>query len=168
LIKLAIACLSADRANREERFMKKVYLIVLLISASVISMAQMRVAQPKSQKEILNEKYSTGLFRTADGTIIDIANENVQPYFNILDWLDGRIAGLQVYTARGGIRIPVIRGSVATIFVDEIRLDPSYLNVLSVNDIAMIKVIKGPFAGAVGNGGGGVIAIYTLKGEDIE
>ena len=36
------------------------------------------------------------------------------------------------------------------------------------DDIAMIKVIKGPFAGAVGNGGGGVIAIYTLKGEDEE
>ena len=85
-----------------------------------------------------------------------------------MDWLDGRIAGLRVYNGRGGIRIPVIRGSVATIFLDEMRLDPSYLNILSVNDIAMIKVIKGPFAGAVGNGGGGVIAIYTLKGEDEE
>jgi hypothetical protein len=30
----------------------------------------------------------------------------------------------------------------------------------------MIKVIKGPFAGAVGNGGGGTIAIYTIRGED--
>ena len=126
------------------------------------------MAAPKSYKEILNEKYSTGLFKSADGTIIDIAAENVQPYFNILDWLDGRIAGLQVYNTRGGVRIPVIRGSIATIFLDEIRLDPSYLNILSVNDIAMIKVIKGPFAGAVGNGGGGVIAIYTLKGEDEE
>jgi hypothetical protein len=30
-------------------------------------------------------------------------------------------------------------------------------------------VIKGPFAGAVGNGGGGgTIAIYTFKGEDEE
>jgi hypothetical protein len=30
----------------------------------------------------------------------------------------------------------------------------------------MIKIIKQPFVGAVGNGGGGVIAIYTLKGDD--
>jgi len=48
------------------------------------------------------------------------------------------------------------------------RMDPSYLNVLSVNDIAMIKVIKGPFAGAIGNGGGGTIAIYTIKANDEE
>jgi hypothetical protein len=60
----------------------------------------------------------------------------------------------------------VIRGSVATIFVDEIRMDASFLNSLAVNDIGMIKVIKGPFAGAIGNGGGGTIAIYTIRGED--
>jgi len=42
------------------------------------------------------------------------------------------------------------------------------LNFLSVNDIAMIKVIKGPFVGAIGNGGGGTIAIYTIKAGDEE
>ena len=92
----------------------------------------------------------------------------MQAYFNILDWLEGRVAGLQVFVSRSGIRVPVIRGSIATIFVDEMRIDPSFLNSLSTNDIAMIKVIKGPFAGAVGNGGGGTIAIYTLKGEEEE
>ena len=41
---------------------------------------------------------------------------------------------------------------------------------LSIFDIAMIKVIKEPFAMAAGNGPGGVIAIYTLKddGDDDE
>ena len=148
--------------------MKKIFLIASLISSSLLSMAQVRMAHPKSHKDILNEEYCTGLFSTAEGTIIDVENENVQSYINILDWLDGRVAGLKVHNARNGTRIPVIRGSVATIYVDEIRLDPSYLNTVSVNDIAMIKVIKGPFAGAIGNGGGGVIAIYTFKGEEEE
>jgi len=148
--------------------MKKIFLIASLIGISLVSLAQVRVAQPKSQKDILNEQYCSALFKTADGTIFDIENENVQPYFNILDWLDGRVAGLQVYNSRSGVRVPVIRGSLATIYVDEMRLDPSYLNTLSTNDIAMIKVIKGPFGGAIGNGGGGVIAIYTFKGEEEE
>ena len=75
---------------------------------------------------------------------------------------------MQVYISRSGARIPVIRGSVASIYVDEIKTDASFLNSVSVNDIAMIKVIKGPFVGAPGNGGGGVVAIYTLKGDDDE
>jgi len=30
----------------------------------------------------------------------------------------------------------------------------------------MIKIIKQPFIGTVSNAGGGVVAIYTLKGDD--
>ena len=148
--------------------MKKLLILAALFTISVATLAQTRVSRPKSQKEILNDQYATGLFKGADGTIIDVENENVQAYFNILDWLEGRVAGLQVFVSRSGVRIPVMRGSIATIYVDEIRTDASFLNSLSVHDIAMIKVIKGPFAGAVGNGGGGIIAIYTLKGEEEE
>ena len=149
--------------------MKKIFLIATLVVINTSLFGQVNLSRSsKSHTKILNEQYASGLFRSADGTIIDIQNENVQAYLNILDWLNGRIAGLQIYTTRSGIRIPIIRGSVASIYVDEIRMDPSFLNVLSVNDIAMIKVIKGPFVGAIGNGGGGVIAIYTLKGEDEE
>ena len=108
------------------------------------------------------------MFKGAEGTLFDIENENVQSYFNILDWLEGRVAGLQVFVTSSGIRVPVIRGTVATIFVDEIRMDPSFLNAFSVNDIGMIKVIKGPFAGAFGNGGGGTIAIYTIRADEEE
>ena len=148
--------------------MKKFFVIAtLLFTITFAATAQKYSAsKAKSPKEILNDQYATGMFKSTDGTVFDIENENVQAYFNILDWLEGRVAGLQVFVSRSGIRVPVIRGSVATIFVDEMRMDASFLNMLSVHDIAMIKVIKGPFAGAIGNGGGGTIAIYTIKGED--
>jgi hypothetical protein len=140
--------------------MKKVFLIAGLLIASLIAMSQTRVSQ-KSRSEYLNDEYTSGMFKTATGTIFDLENE-------ILDWLDGRVAGLQVFVSRSGARIPVIRGSLATIFIDEMRMDPSFLNSLSTADIVMIKVIKGPFAGGVGNSGGGAIAIYTFRGEDEE
>ena len=148
--------------------MKKFFVIAALLTISFATMAQKYTSRVKTQNEILNEQYATGLFKSADGTIFDIQNQTIGAYFNILDWLEGRVAGLQVFVARSGIRVPVIRGSAATIYVDEMRMDASYLNILSVNDIAMIKVIKGPFAGAIGNGGGGPIAIYTIKGDDEE
>ena len=149
--------------------MKKILLITTLFTIGFSAVAQVNLSKsPNSRKEILNEQYASGLFKNAEGTIIDVENENVQGYLNILDWLNGRVAGLQIFVTRGGIRVPVIRGSAATIFVDEIQMDPSYLNFISVNDIGMIKVIKGPFAGAIGNGGGSTIAIYTIKADDEE
>ncbi|TMI97150.1 MAG: hypothetical protein E6H08_02930 [Bacteroidetes bacterium] len=147
--------------------MKKILLITALFTIGFSTVAQINLSRSsKSNTEILNDQYASGVFKNSEGTIIDVEKENVQAYFNILDWLNGRVAGLQIYITRTGTRVPVIRGSAATIFVDEMRMDASFLNSLSVNDIAMIKVIKGPFAGAVGNGGGGTIAIYTIKAED--
>ena len=149
--------------------MKKILLITTLFTIGISAFTQVNLSKtPNSRKEILNEQYASGLFKNAEGTIIDVENENVQGYLNILDWLNGRVAGLQIFVTRSGIRVPVIRGSAATIFVDEMRMDPSYLNFISVNDIGMIKVIKGPFAGAIGNGGGSTIAIYTIKADDEE
>lgn len=147
--------------------MKKIFLLAVIFTSTLATIAQTHVSRnAKSQNEKLNDEYCSSLFRSADGTILDLSNEIVGGYSNILDWLDGRVAGLRVYVSKTGARIPVIRESVAGIYVDEMRMDASFLNSLSVNDIAMIKVIKGPFVGAIGNGGGGVIAIYTFKGDD--
>ena len=99
------------------------------------------------------------------GNTEEAFNFSVKGYNNILDWLQGRVAGLQVYTTRSDDRIPFIRNSRAGVYVDEVQVNYSFLNSLSVNDIAMIKVIKGPFAAAF-NSPGGVIAIYTIQGED--
>jgi hypothetical protein len=146
--------------------------IVLLISASVLSLVLFAQRYPGyiSPKEKLNDEYCSGPFKTYDGTIIDLVNENetAKSYLNILEWLQGRVAGLQIYYTRYGLPVPFIRNTRAGIFVDEMPVDAGYLTNLPTTDIAMIKIIKQPFVGAVGNGGGGVIAIYTLKGDGEE
>lgn len=119
----------------------------------------------KTPKEELNEKLSSGLFRTMNETVIDFINENQSAigYTNILQWLHGRVAGLSVHLENGDY-VPYIRGSAAAIYIDEMRVDAQLVSNISVSDIAMIKVIKGPFALQIG-GGGGVIAIYTTRGN---
>ena len=120
-----------------------------------------------SPQEKLNNEYCTGLFKSYDGTIIDLLNDNqtADSYLNILEWLQGRVAGLQIYYTRYGTPVPFIRNTRASIFVDEMPVDAGFLNMFPVTDIAMVKIIKQPFAGAIGNGGGGTIAIYTIKGD---
>jgi len=150
--------------------MKKTILTAIASVLSVVLIAQSYRGQAnKSYFDKLNDRYSSGIFKSTQGTILDLTGDNTTAiaYPNILDWMQGRVAGLQVYTFRSGTRIPFIRGHQAQIYIDEMPVSAGFLNALSSVDIAMIKVIKGPFAGSFGNGGG-VIAIYTFKGDEEE
>ena len=145
--------------------MKKIFQTILVLFVTVSAIAQVNSGSPVYNA--LNEKYTSGLFKTADGTILDVMNEPASAsYFNILNWLQGRVAGLQIYSTRSGTAIPYIRGNRARIFVDEMQVDPGFLNTLPASDIAMIKVIKGPFAGSFGNSS--AIAIYRIQPEEEE
>jgi hypothetical protein len=151
--------------------MKKLIFIGTILLLSITTFAQKRVAQPKSKEQILNETYTSGVFSTQHADYFDLLDEvnanSSTSYLNILDWLQGRVAGLQIYTTRYNVRIPFIRNQRASVFVDEIPVSYDYLNALSSADIAMIKVIKGPFLGSRGSAGG-AIAIYTIRGDEEE
>lgn len=124
------------------------------------------VAKKKSNLEILNDKLSSGMFKSINENVFDMVNDNqdAMSYTNILQWLQGRVAGLQVQMQNGNY-VPTIRGSQVGIYLDEMQVDASTINGLPVSDIAMVKVIKGPFLGGIGGGGGGAVAIYTRRGD---
>jgi hypothetical protein len=119
----------------------------------------------KSAKDQLNEKLTSGLFRGNNEVTFDFVNEqqNAIAYTNILQWLQGRVAGLSLAVEQGEY-VPYIRGLPASIFVNEMPYTADAVSTISVSDIALIKVIKGPMAFVAG-GSGGVIAIYTLRGD---
>jgi hypothetical protein len=148
--------------------MKKICVLMLLMTGSLLTFGQTYSGERRlTPQEKLNEQYCSGIFKLAEGTIFEVTdNQTAQSYFNILDWLDGRVAGLRIYSSSSGIRLPVIRGSQAKIYVDEMAVDADYLNLLPVSDIAIIKVIKGPTASVFG--ATGVIAIYTIKDDEEE
>lgn len=143
--------------------MKKIVQTVVAMMLCVSVFAQVQSGTPAYKA--LNEKYTSGLFKNTEGTILDVMNEpSAAGYINILSWLQGRVAGLQIYTSRSGTPIPYIRGDRARIFVDEMQVDPAFLNMLPVADIGMIKVIKAPFAGSFGNAS--AIAIYRIQPDE--
>ncbi|UMQ42864.1 hypothetical protein MKS83_04040 [Chryseobacterium sp. Y16C] len=126
---------------------------------------EVKLIQSKKDKtRELNEKLSGPLFQGANETIFDFVNDNnnsAQGSMNILQWLQGRVAGLTLEMDMGNY-VPKMRGSTVNIYLDEMRIDPSQVNTISTSDIAMVKVIKDFFAG--GFGGSGAIAIYTRRG----
>jgi hypothetical protein len=151
--------------------MKKLIIFTMILALAVSAFSQTKINHPGTREHQLNEQYCSGLFNTPDGIYFDLLDDvtasSARGYLNILDWLNGRVAGLQVYTTRSNTRLPYIRNSRVAIYVDEVQVSPDFMSSLSVNDIAMIKVIKGAFAGGF-NSGGGVIAIYTIRGDDDE
>lgn len=150
--------------------MKRVFITILILSLHFGLSAQVYKGASKniSIEEKLNELYCTGLFQSTDGVILDVAsNISARSYPNILDWLEGRVPGLQIYRSGSGATVPIIRGGIAGVFLDENPISLNTLNSLNTNDIAIIKVIKTPFYGGF-NGGNGAIAIYTAfdTGDD--
>jgi hypothetical protein len=141
--------------------------ITITLMLSTAALAQKRTSALPSWQEQLDKKYTTGLFRSVDGTYFDLRNDNTTDgYFNVLDWLQGRVAGLQVYTYRNN-RVPLLRNRPAAVYINEMRVDAGFLNMLPVQDIAMIKVIKTPFLGGLASGDGAIV-IYTKEGEEEE
>lgn len=147
--------------------MKKIILMLVSGLFTIPAVSQTYSGETaRTIEQKLNDEYCSGMFHSAEGAIIDVAsNPSVRSYTNILDWLEGRVAGLQVYTSRKGASIPVIRGGVPAIYIDEMPVTASQLPLLNVNDIAIVKVIKGPFFGGF-NSSYGAIAVYTFGTEE--
>jgi hypothetical protein len=120
-------------------------------------------AKKVDKKAELDKQLSSGKFSSMNATIFDLVNENkdAQTSQNILQWLQGRAAGLTFTMDSSGNYIPSIRGSQASLFLDEMPVDASMISSLPISSIAMVKVLKND--GLVGN----AIAIYTRRGDMI-
>src|SRR5437870_798807 len=114
--------------------MKKILFAITFTAFASIAESQVKL-NDRTHEQKLNEQYCTGLFQSTDGIILDMENNPaVGSYYNILDWLDMRVAGLRVYKLRSANRVPYIRGQVPGVFVDEQQVPLSYLNSLPTTD----------------------------------
>ncbi|MHA4808181.1 hypothetical protein ACX0G9_08735 [Flavitalea flava] len=123
----------------------------------------------KTDKEKLDEKYSSGMFSGGDAYTFDLVND---PYsasmMDIFAYLQGKVAGLQIVTGNGPGGQPSLqwRGSTPSLYLNEMQVDASQLQSTPVSDIAMVKVFRPGSGVGFGGGAGGVIAVYTKKGGD--
>lgn len=118
-------------------------------------------AKKKNLTEELDKQLSTGRFSSMNATVFDFVNDNKDAIGaqNVLQWLQGRAAGLTFTMDNSGNYIPSIRGSKASLFLNEMPVDASMINSIPINDIAMVKVLRND--GLVGN----AVAIYTKRGN---
>ncbi len=136
----------------------------LLAARKVETLQEVKViVKQKSLKQKLDEEYTSGFFSGGDGYTFTTEDD---PFANssqgILQYLQGKVAGLQISTTgQGGA---TWRGSATSFFLNETPTDLSMIQSINMTDVVMVKVFRPPFFGAAGGGSGGAIAIYTKKG----
>jgi len=149
-------------------------------------------ARKKSPLQVLEEKYTTGMFSGEGNKVIDLVNtDEVITDLNIFDYLRSRVAGITVADpnfmdgARPDMNTTSIDDGTSykvyyryspsassmgpipmTLYLNETETSASVIATIPAHQIAMIKLYSS-FVGATGNGAGGILAIYTKKDADI-
>jgi hypothetical protein len=124
-------------------------------------------AREKSPLQKLDEEYTSGLFSgEMDDIPFDVMDDKSAQYFpSVLNYLQGKVAGLAISVDANGQATMQWRGGSPTIYLDEMQVDAPQVQTMSMSDVAYIKVFRPPFTGGF-NGANGAIAIYTRKGHD--
>lgn len=124
-------------------------------------------SKTKSPVQIMDEKYTSGLFSGGDGYQFDLVNDPfAKSAIDIFTYLQGKVAGLQISGSGANTTLTWRQGTPA-LYLDEMSSDVSMVSSVSVQDVAYIKVFRPPFMGGF-NGGNGAIAIYTRRGNDMK
>jgi len=135
-------------------------------------------SKAKSNVEVLDEKYTTGIFSNRNDYAFDIMNdERAKASINIFYYLQNLIPGLTMSIPMMGANgaedansdnVPGLnwREGTPDIFINEMPADALSAMNLSMTDVAYVKVFKPPFMASTGNGASGAIAIYTRKPAD--
>jgi hypothetical protein len=123
-------------------------------------------ATKKTPIQILDEKYASGMF-AGDAKQFDLINDpRAATSFNIFQYLQAQVAGLQVNTTSTPPTM-TWRGGSPQLYLDEFPTDAETVANMPVSNIAYVKVFRPPFMGGI-NGGNGGIAIYTRRGDDVK
>ena len=151
--------LKSIQANEAFLSQKKLQNIKVLETVTVTGKKQ-------SPEDKLDKEYASGLFSSGNSRVFATEDDPfAQSALSILDYLRGKVAGLQINTDGAGGGSITRRGSATAVFLNEMNADIGFLQSTPMSDVAMIKVFDPPFFGAVGGGAGGAVAVYTKKGR---
>lgn len=120
----------------------------------------------------LDQKYTSGMFSgLARGYQLNVLDDkNAWSHSDILNYIAYRVPALGIFTQNGErfIGDPRSRGKILT-FLDEVEL-PEQIGIasISVTQVAYIKYITGIVIGSSFTTSGGVLYIYTKKGDEAE
>jgi hypothetical protein len=139
-----------------------------LMNQATLQEVTVRTTRPKTRMDELNERYASPQFNTVDALQINVVDDKMATTnLSIYTYLRGKVPGLTVYAAYSQIPVVMWRGERVMFLLNERKVDPFFINSLSMTDVAYIKAFRNGFFGySAGDGAGNVVAIYTKRGAD--
>ena len=105
------------------------------------------------------------LYGATGGTVVDFANNPAaQSGMTMLQMLQGRVAGLSISGTPPNMTAQIRNQGSPQIILDGMRVDLDAVSSLNSSDIESVEIFKGT-EGAIFGSPGGVIAIYTKRGD---
>ncbi|MBL0884264.1 MAG: hypothetical protein IBJ16_13135 [Chitinophagaceae bacterium] len=125
------------------------------------------VGKYKKKVEQYDDYYSSGPFKRDEAMIFDgIEDETMARSMSILRFLEGKVPGLIIEKDQETmVELARWRGEPTEIYLDEFRVSPQDIWIVSPSDVAMVKVYRPPAMLSPLSGAAGAIAIYTKRGE---
>ncbi|MEO7530232.1 MAG: hypothetical protein ABIS69_02440 [Sediminibacterium sp.] len=132
----------------------------------------------KSPTDILDEKYTSGLFSSKNSYSFDVvSDERTRGQLDVFHYLQNLIPGLTMSLPMLGQNgandanpnnVPGLnwRDGTPEIFLNEMPSDAERTMGIPMSEIAYVKVFRPPFMASSGSGASGAIAIYTKKASD--
>lgn len=154
---------------------KEMHTILQSDSISLTGLREVTVSARKvSPKQNVNDRYTSGFFRSmGNSKILDLINEPPSPAYNILDHLQGQIAGLLISSSGGNYTIQSNRQLSLTLmppvrlFLNEMPTTIDFLKGIRAIDVALVKYYQPGMAGGIPTVGiGAALAVYTKKPMD--
>jgi hypothetical protein len=127
-----------------------------------------RSKSSKKPLDIVNEKYTKGVFRTPGKVNIDNINDPVtDKSMNAVDFVKNRIQQLEVqggnFVNRKNMSLMSGQKWLVGIFIDEAPADINQLRTLRADQLALIKFYEAGFVGVGSGSPGGALAVYTKE-----
>jgi hypothetical protein len=158
----------ATLQNNEEIAQRSRYVKTRLDEVKMLERVTVRATTHKKPIDVVNEKYTSGVFRTMGKENLDNINEpGNDRSMNALDYIKNRIQQLQIQNGRlvnrKNFSLMTGQNWAVQVFLDESPVDLSILRVLRVDQLALVKFYEAGFVGVGSGAPGGALAVYTKE-----
>jgi hypothetical protein len=122
----------------------------------------------KKPEDIVNEKYTAGVFRSPGKVTLDNINEPANDKsMNVVDYIKNRIQQVEIqnnqFVNRKNMSLMSGKKWLVGVFLNEVPSDIFQLRVLRVGDVALVKFFEAGFVGVGSAFPGGAISVYTKE-----